>query len=762
MASSTHPLHGMKPKDKKTFDKDSALKKCTEWLTDVVGKKNCVHLSSRTESSCDCMKEFFICGIATDATLASLAAYIVHWATLQRQTQMELLHEWKKSAEFVEGCIGNRVDDVLDEQKRFARFYRVPGGVETFDHTICKNALCRMLGVGRKLWSTSMKSADERIHGAKGKIDHVSSRGKEMREVNLSLDSFFDLLKDEALPFATRIIRDEVGMSARDDDPDDVLLPPNITKRGCYVRWCYSRGWKVQFKGTGRSILKSPDDYEKRPVEALLWPPESEYKKVISWTKFHRYWKVKQPHLKIRAKGADTCTDCLILRNEFRTMAPARRAIAAAAASQSALTAVDGRDDDGSSGSDTMSEAEESKDENENKNEAEFERMVTTMQGKMIEAKAHVRAYQVQREESKKIISLARSDISNLLPSIFRNRVLTIDMGQNLNLPNFEGEQPGDTFYLSPLTVLLFGVVDNATESKKDHMKAYIWQEFEGERGANNIASCLMKDLQLRGLFSQPNHGRLTYIADNCGGQNKNKIVIRFLMWLVENKIFPVVRILFLVKGHTKNSADRCFNLLKNSYHRTNIYTYDELHDVLNKNEHVTVHKMGKEDFFDHQTWQDTMYRAPAGGEFKQSHVFTIYGNGMGGHMPTTLVKQDTIEAAIRTDDLLPTRRNKKADMFSAEERARRIARMAKDLKNLQPNGLRPIKQVELWKKWGPLLPEAARKITCPKPSDEVIESIKLSNREKTKTRKNMKRKRKETAIEMASKGSKKVPEDAD
>ena len=87
---------------------------------------------------------------------------------------------------------------------------------------------------------------------------------------------------------------------------------------------------------------------------------------------------------------------------------------------------------------------------------------------------------------------------------------------------------------------------------------------------------------------------------------------------------------------------------------------------------------------------------------------------------------------------------------------------MPQDLKNLQPNGLRPIKQVELWKKWGPLLPEAARKITCPKPSDEVIESIKLSNRQKTKTRKKIKRKRKETAIEMASKGSKKVPEDAD
>ena len=141
-------------------------------------------------------------------------------------------------------------------------------------------------------------------------------------------------------------------------------------------------------------------------------------------------------------------------------------------------------------------------------------------------------------------------------------------------------------------------------------------------------------------------------MADNCGGQNKNKVVIRFLMWLVEVKIFPVVQIFFLVKGHTKNSADRMFNLLKRGYHRRNIYTYNQMHEVLSENDNVTVHKMRKEDFFDHQEWQDKMYRAPTGGEFKQSHVFTIYGNGIGGHKTTTLVKQDTIADPTRIDDL--------------------------------------------------------------------------------------------------------------
>ena len=67
--------------------------------------------------------------------------------------------------------------------------------------------------------------------------------------------------------------------------------------------------------------------------------------------------------------------------------------------------------------------------------------------------------------------------------------------------------------------------------------------------------------------------------------------------------------------------------------------------------------------------------------------------------------------------------------------RAREIAKMEEDLFQLKPTPLKDIKQVELWKKWGPLLPEEARALTCPKPPDSVINSIKVQNREKSKKR---------------------------
>ena len=94
-------------------------------------------------------------------------------------------------------------------------------------------------------------------------------------------------------------------------------------------------------------------------------------------------------------------------------------------------------------------------------------------------------------------------------------------MGQNLCLPNYECKQPGDTYYMSTLTVLLLVVVSNSTYDGQDRMNAYISRDFEGDHGQNNITSCLLMDLKIRVWLSPPNYGDLTYIADKCGVQKK-------------------------------------------------------------------------------------------------------------------------------------------------------------------------------------------------------------------------------------------------
>ena len=104
-------------------------------------------------------------------------------------------------------------------------------------------------------------------------------------------------------------------------------------------------------------------------------------------------------------------------------------------------------------------------------------------------------------------------------------------------------------------------------------------------------------------------------------------------------------------------------------------------------------------------------------------------------------MKQDHNNSIIRIDDLMPTTKSRKARRLNPELRSHKIARMTQELKELVPTPLKPIKQVELWKKWGPLLPEYARKVTCPRPTDEVIRSIKekIRKREKGQNRNSLK-----------------------
>ena len=101
-------------------------------------------------------------------------------------------------------------------------------------------------------------------------------------------------------------------------------------------------------------------------------------------------------------------------------------------------------------------------------------------------------------------------------------------------------------------------------------------------------------------------------------------------MWLAEAKIFLKAPLLFLVKGHAKNSADRMFKLLKLTYHCRYIFTYDELHSVLSENGSVNVIKISPSNFHDHLKWQDQHYIITEKGYFNTRHVFYISGLNQG------------------------------------------------------------------------------------------------------------------------------------
>ena len=141
-------------------------------------------------------------------------------------------------------------------------------------------------------------------------------------------------------------------------------------------------------------------------------------------------------------------------------------------------------------------------------------------------------------------------------------------------MPCFGGNQPGDTYYFTPLSVYNLGVVNCAhlyegEPDPKDCMHCHVYNEGVASKGANNVASLILKTLSDANIIQKNNKGgELNIVFDNCSGQNKNNTVLRLIPYLVEMGYFKTVRFVFVVVGHTNNSADMLFNVLKTIYRK--------------------------------------------------------------------------------------------------------------------------------------------------------------------------------------------------
>ena len=180
----------------------------------------------------------------------------------------------------------------------------------------------------------------------------------------------------------------------------------------------------------------------------------------------------------------------------------------------------------------------------------------------------------------------------------------------------FGGEQPGDTYYYSPLNVAIFGLVNYATEI----LYAYSYPEGVAKKGGNNVASLIYKYLEENNCLSlAEEHGpgkKLSLIFDNCSGQNKNRMVMRFGQYIVDKGIFKEVEIIFLITGHTKNICDRRFKDLKQNFHHRNVYTFKQLTAVMKEgkfgqasNPLLSVHAVEAKAFYNWDKYLDLLYR---------------------------------------------------------------------------------------------------------------------------------------------------------
>jgi hypothetical protein len=166
----------------------------------------------------------------------------------------------------------------------------------------------------------------------------------------------------------------------------------------------------------------------------------------------------------------------------------------------------------------------------------------------------HVVKAKIMHDYIQAATECAKQCRDNEVPHKDRAYMVVYEYTQNMPLSYYSGEQHKENYYLSALTINLFGVVDLSCTPNK--LNYYGYRDFTGKQGSNNLAWLLIQDLHDKLWLLKRSPGKIPKIVmDDCGGQNKNKAVLHLTQYLVEMGYFRKVEFAFYIRGHTKNTC---------------------------------------------------------------------------------------------------------------------------------------------------------------------------------------------------------------
>ena len=116
----------------------------------------------------------------------------------------------------------------------------------------------------------------------------------------------------------------------------------------------------------------------------------------------------------------------------------------------------------------------------------------------------------------------------------------------------------------------------------------------------------------------------ISILVDNCGVQNNNNVMIRFLIMIKEGGIFGTATFHFYIKGHTNNDCDLAFNSLKVLYREKNVFTFDKYCEILNTSNNFEVIQIFHEKFLDLESFLNDRYERPYPKTVNINHVFRV------------------------------------------------------------------------------------------------------------------------------------------
>eukprot|EP00536_Pseudo-nitzschia_multiseries_P012308 jgi/Psemu1/31667/gm1.31667_g len=599
------------------------VSKCREFLQATTLHGNCKCLINRRTLKCNCLKVLED-SVARDA----IALYMVTFFNKSKVNQQLTIMDWLRytSADtkrmFFVPFLNPFDDEELDlVDEDTPHKHAVLAALS--QTRVCKYAVTVILDWGRQKWETCLKNLEDNTtptHGLKGKRPNNTQQFDDSHIVE-DLADFFNDLKELGQLQSTRIMRVETGVGLRDGE------------------------------------------------EGTYWDTNFAKIKIVSWS-------------------ADVCNKCHVFRNRLRfvryetTTEPGADTTYSFTEPSLKRYFLNKKLDC----SEEIVIAEHKTQEVCDQNDVyaplvmELEAALSENNKILMEASLHIKQAADQRRVCNTKIEVAHQDYLHGIQHSKQQYCLVVDYCQNAQLLNLGATQPGEMYYMSPLTVPILGLVDCSLEGGSLDAFAY-----EG----------------IGWLKEDEIGGELTVLTDNCGGQNKNNHVLRLANLLVEA-----------------------------GYFKKNLYTFEQLCKALGTNERITIHSVKDGNFKHYKQLEDLFCKELKTGMIQPGHIFTVESDA-----PTTMkIWQDNLgTAAVSAQDL------KKRVTGVLLDRNRRLQKAVRDfvlLDTVAPTGIKEIKQIEeLLTKWQKLVPAEFADIISPYPGDEVMRKFKEERNRKARER---------------------------
>lgn len=194
---------------------------------------------------------------------------------------------------------------------------------------------------------------------------------------------------------------------------------------------------------------------------------------------------------------------------------------------------------------------------------------------------------------------LMKRDIASSQVPGSTTSVFSVDLQQVMFVPTLTHS---DMFYMSQLSCYNLGI--NFGDNKHSFMCC--WHEGMAGRGGNEIASCLLRVLNM-GITGKRN---VVVWSDNCTAQNKNRMIVFIYIFLVSCGLFDTIEHRYLVSGHSFLQCDRDFALIEKRKRKYAPMVPEDIHHVILSSTHTGRFKildMSQEKFFDVQAAADIM-----------------------------------------------------------------------------------------------------------------------------------------------------------